>query len=208
MNRIILADDQAIFRVGMATILAAEDNLWITAECSDIRRLYHAIALLGSSIVIFASSMNTDLAEVIAAVQSAASRAILIAENGYALPPIVLAGLHGLVYRDVSSTALVKTVRKVIRDERSIHSAQAGEDPVGAQIRDRLAPRELKVLAMILRGYKNREIGLRLGTTEQVIKNYLSGIYYKTGVSDRVKLARFTFHHPTLAEAVTSAGIP
>jgi DNA-binding NarL/FixJ family response regulator len=49
-----------------------------------------------------------------------------------------------------------------------------------------------------LQGCRNRGIGLRLGTTEQVIKNRLRNIYDKTGVSDRVESALFTTHHRLL----------
>jgi len=43
----------------------------------------------------------------------------------------------------------------------------------------------MKIVALIVQGCKNKEIALRLGTTEQVIKNYLRSVYDKTGVSDR-----------------------
>ena len=46
----------------------------------------------------------------------------------------------------------------------------------------------------------------QLGTTEQVIKNYLRNVYDKTGVSDRLELALFTIHHRILAEAAAQAG--
>jgi DNA-binding NarL/FixJ family response regulator len=45
-----------------------------------------------------------------------------------------------------------------------------------------------------------------LGTTEQVIKNYLRSVYDKTGVSDRLELALFTIHHRILAAAAAEAG--
>ena len=48
--------------------------------------------------------------------------------------------------------------------------------------------------------------GLRLGTTEQVIKSHLRTVHDKTGVSDRLELALFAIHHRTLAEAATAAG--
>ncbi len=59
---------------------------------------------------------------------------------------------------------------------------------------------------LIVKVSKNKEIGRRLGTTEQVIKNYLRSIYDKTGVSDRLELALFTIHHRMLAEAATQVG--
>jgi hypothetical protein len=54
------------------------------------------------------------------------------------------------------------------------------------------------LVALIVKGCKNREIALRPGTTEQVIKNYLCGVYDKTGVSDRLELALFSIHHRLL----------
>ena len=155
--------------------------------------------------------MRADLAQVIAGARSVASRIILVAENGDMPSTAVLAELYGLVYRNVSSAGLIESVRKVIRGERSIQPIQANidsepEDLVGARVRDRLTPKEMKIVALIVQGCKNREIGQRLGTTEQVIKNYLRSIYDKTGVSDRLELALFTIHHRMLAEAATQVG--
>jgi DNA-binding NarL/FixJ family response regulator len=211
MHKIILADNQAIFTMGIAKALATEDDLRIIAQCPDRPRLYHAITTFQSAIVIVASSMRADLSQLIAGARSAASRLILVAEYGELPPPATLIGLQGLVYRNVSKIALLETVREVIRGERSIHPLQVSkdtepEDLVGARVRDRLAPNEMKIVALIVQGCRNREIGMRLGTTEQVIKNYLRSIYDKTGVSDRLELALFTIHHRTLAKAANDVG--
>jgi DNA-binding NarL/FixJ family response regulator len=211
MHKIILADNQAVFRTGTAKVLAMEDDLRIIAQCPDCPRLYHALATFRGAIVIVASSMRPDLEQIIAGARSAASRLILVAENGEMPSPTLSTELHGLVYRNVSKTALLETVRQVIRGERSMHPVEASkdaepEDLVGARVRDRLTPKEMKIVALIVQGCKNREIGFRLGTTEQVIKNYLRSIYDKTGVSDRLELALFTIHHRTLAEAANEVG--
>jgi DNA-binding NarL/FixJ family response regulator len=78
------------------------------------------------------------------------------------------------------------------------------------RVRDRLTAKELRIVALIVQGYKNKEIAAQLGTTEQVIKNYLRNVYDKIGVSDRLELALFTIHHRILNEAAaaTTAGIP
>jgi DNA-binding NarL/FixJ family response regulator len=211
MHKIILADNQAVFRTGTAKVLAMEDDLRIIAQCPDCPRLYRALTTFRGAIVIVAASMRPDLAQVIAGARSAGSRLILVAENGEVPAPAVSIDLHGLIYRNVSKTALLETVRQVIRGERSIHPVEASkdagpEDLVGARVRDRLTPKEMKIVALIVQGCKNREIGLRLGTTEQVIKNYLRSIYDKTGVSDRLELALFTIHHRMLAEAANEVG--
>ncbi len=73
-------------------------------------------------------------------------------------------------------------------------------------MRDRLTPKELQIVALIVQGCKNKDIAEQLGTKEQVIKNYLRSVYDKTGVSDRLELALFTIHHRILAEAAAKAG--
>jgi DNA-binding NarL/FixJ family response regulator len=78
-------------------------------------------------------------------------------------------------------------------------------DHVGARVVQRLTPKELQIVALISEGCKNKEIANRLGTKEQVVKNYLRNIYGKTGVSDRLELALFTVHHQALAEVVEVA---
>jgi DNA-binding NarL/FixJ family response regulator len=211
MHKIILADNQAVFRAGTGKILAMEDDLRIIAQCPDCPRLYHAITTFRGAIVLAASSMRADLAQVIAGVRSVSSRLILVAENGEVPAPALVGELNGLVYRNVSSAGLIECVRKVVRGERLIQPVQSEkgsemEDLVGARVRDRLTPKEMKIVALIVQGCKNKEIGIRLGTTEQVIKNYLRSIYDKTGVSDRLELALFTIHHRMLAEAATAVG--
>jgi DNA-binding NarL/FixJ family response regulator len=62
----------------------------------------------------------------------------------------------------------------------------------------------VQVAALVYEGLTNREIGVSIGTTEQVIKNYLRNVYDKIGVSDRLELALFTIHHRILAEAAAA----
>src|SRR5271170_7143976 len=98
MHKIIIADNQAIFRTGTAQVLATEDDLRIIAQCPDCPRLYHALTTFRGAVVIVASSMRPDLAQVVAGARSAGSRLILVAENGDVPPPAVLTDLQGLVY--------------------------------------------------------------------------------------------------------------
>ena len=70
--------------------------------------------------------------------------------------------------------------------------------------RERLTPKETQVATKVWEGLTNREIGKLMGTTEQVIKNYLRNVYDKIGVSDRLELALFTIHHRILNEAAAA----
>jgi DNA-binding NarL/FixJ family response regulator len=211
MNKIILADNQAIFRAGTAKILAMEDDFRIIAQCPDSDRLYQAIDAFRGVVLMFAATLKTDLKMLMERIAHAGSRSIAILENDDVPHPYLTAGVEGLVYRDVSGPALLDCARRVAGGDR-FHQPATGsgllkeEDSVGARVRDRLTTKEMKIVALITQGCKNKEIAIRLGTTEQVVKNYLRSIYDKTGVSDRLELALFTMHHKMLAQAAAAVG--
>ncbi len=211
MNKIILSDSQAIFRAGTAKVLAMDEDSRIIAQCSDVDRLYHAITTFPNSIVLFAASLHPDFPRMKALLDAANSRGIVIAENGESASSYLQQGFRGVVFRSVNGSALAECVRRVGLGETWVppqlmqHSAP-DDDMVGTRVRDRLTPKEMRIVALIVQGCKNREIALRLKTTEQVIKNYLRSIYDKTGVSDRLELALFTIHHRVLAQAAADVG--
>jgi DNA-binding NarL/FixJ family response regulator len=143
--------------------------------------------------------------------ESTGSRGIVIAENNDAAGAYLQQGFRGVVYRSVTGPSLVECVRRVAAGETWLpplimQPDSPEDDMVGTRVRDRLTPKEMRIVALIVQGCKNREIAMRLKTTEQVIKNYLRSIYDKTGVSDRLELALFTIHHRVLAQAAAEVG--
>jgi DNA-binding NarL/FixJ family response regulator len=210
MNRLILADNQAIFRAGAARVLALEDDMRIVAQCESAERLFAAIETFRGGILLAASSLRPDYPVLLTRARDSGSRVILVAENAEQVGDEILALLDGIVNRNVAGAELVDCVRRVARGQRFVQLANVttmqAADSVGARVRDRLTPKEMQIVALIVQGCKNKEIATQLGTKEQVIKNYLRGIYDKTGVSDRLELALFTIHHRVLAEAAAKAG--
>jgi DNA-binding NarL/FixJ family response regulator len=211
MNKIILADSQAIFRAGTAKVLAMDEDLRIIAQCTDLERMFHAIATFPGSLVVFASSLRPDFPRLAMLLETTGSRGIVIAENNENATTYFQHGFRGVVFRSVTGPTLVECVHRVASGEvwfptQATKPESPEEDMVGARVRDRLTPKEMRIVALIVQGCKNREIAIRLKTTEQVIKNYLRSIYDKTGVSDRLELALFTIHHRVLAKAAADVG--
>ena len=210
MNRLILADNQAIFRAGAARVLALEDDMRIVAQCEDMAKLFAAVDNFRGATLLLSSGLRPDFATLFARARSFGSRVILVTENGEQLSDDITVHLDGLVCRSVAGPDLVDCVRRVVRGQRYVQRANVTTmhtaDSVGTRVRDRLTPKEMQIVALIVQGCKNKEIASQLGTKEQVIKNYLRGIYDKTGVSDRLELALFTIHHRVLAEAAAKAG--
>ena len=83
MNRIILADNQAIFRAGAARVLALEEDIRIVAQCDDLERLNAAIDSARGAVILVSTSLSPDLPALIAQAHSSSvdSRIILVIEN-------------------------------------------------------------------------------------------------------------------------------
>lgn len=211
MLKVILADNQAIFRAGIAKVLAVEDDVRIVAQAQTVEQAQMAIEKFRGSVMIYASSFLPDTASLVAQARESGIQLVVIAETNELPERYLNAGVLGLIFRSVDGVELLRCVRKVsvgevyVQDLRTVTNNSDSDDFVGARVRDRLTPKELKIVALIVQGFKNKEIANQLGTTEQVVKNYLRNVYDKIGVSDRLELALFTIHHRILAEAAAAS---
>ena len=209
--KVVIADSQAVFRTGAARLLAVEEDFRIVGQCDDLARLNQAAEKGLGTLLLMANSLQPDVPELMEKAKAGRNQVIAVLENTESSEPLVKAGVRGIVYRDVGSVELVKCLRIVGRGG-SYTQPRAGKssvefetDLVGERARDRLTPKELRIVSLIVQGYKNKDIALELNNTEQVIKNYLRSIFDKTGVSDRLELALFTIHHRVLADGVQEA---
>ena len=206
MIKIILADNQAVFRAGAARVLAHENDVKVMGECTEVPRLKELVGSVQSPVVMLPTSFTADVQGLLEWIHGEGGRAIVILEHGVTLPDSIARQVDGFVTRAVTGPQLIETLRRVSAGERvpqrASLSTMPSPDHAGAQVVRRLTPKELQIVSLVSEGAKNREIALRLGTKEQVVKNYLRSIYDKVGVSDRLELALYTVHHRTLAEAV------
>jgi DNA-binding NarL/FixJ family response regulator len=209
MIKLILADSQAIFRAGAAKVLAVEDDVRVVAQAQTVEQMMMALEKFRATVLILSTALQPDLAPVVQLAAKVKTRLVVVAENNADPANFQKLGVQGVLFRSVTGPALVECVHKVAKGESWVQTAAPSKetidsDLVGARVRDRLTAKELRIVALIVQGYKNKEIASRLGTTEQVIKNYLRNVYDKIGVSDRLELALFTIHHRILAEAAAA----
>lgn len=206
-NRVFLADDQDVFRAGVARILVAEDDVSIIGQCDDLGRLYKA-AQTSRAAIIFSSSLEPDLGRLVPAAKTGNNPLIAILTSGDSPQQYLDFGVQGIIYRDITRHDLLKCFRSIFQGRPFLQQLKGASlttyetDVVGERVRRRLSKKELQILRLLLRGYKNKEIAQELSNTEQVIKNYLRSIFDKSGTSDRLELALFTVHHQLLLAAV------
>src|SRR6185437_13123439 len=112
MNRLILADNQAIFRAGAARVMALEDDMSIVAQCESAEKLFTVLEGTRGAIVLVASSLHADLPILCARAGLLGNRIILVAEN---TEHVTDEGLlfDGVVCRNVAGADLVDCVRRV-----------------------------------------------------------------------------------------------
>jgi DNA-binding CsgD family transcriptional regulator len=70
-----------------------------------------------------------------------------------------------------------------------------GARGAGVRAKVQLTPKESAIVSCVTQGMKNKEIAHRVGTTEQVVKNYLRKVYDKLGVADRLELALYCLNN-------------
>jgi len=205
--KVILADSQVIYRVGMRKIFAAEPDIEVVAQFDNVSDLLLALRDHPADVLILESALavNQTIPEVLSlcpglkiVVQAAAMDEARTVE-------LYRSGARGIIPRAISPDLLVKCVRKVNEGETWIdnkavtwvieayRSQAVGQSGVKGQ--PRLSPKELTIIQHITQGKRNKEIASELGTSEQVIKNYLRKIYDKLGVSDRLELALYSLNH-------------
>lgn len=209
MLKLVVADKQPVFRAGIAKVLAVEDEMRIVAQVQAPEQMPMALERFRPNVVVCSAGFYPDVRALAQAAARVKSRLVIIGEAGENASEFLTSGAHGVVYRNVTGPALLDCVRSVARgstfvQDNAVPPEVSENDMVGQRVVGRLTQKELRIIALIVQGYKNKEIASELGTTEQVIKNYLRNVYDKIGVSDRLELALFTIHHRILAEAAAA----
>lgn len=208
MINVIIADQQAVFRAGTAKVLAVEEDIRIVGQPTSAEQLLNSLEKLRTHVLVLATSYLSLYEQIRQIASRQGTGLLLLADGDSATEKYLEMGVLGLVYRSVNAATIVRAVRLVARGEHFVQkpgpTATRWEDSVGERVRNRLSGRELRVVAALIRGYKNREIAELVGTSEQTVKNALRSIYDKTGVSDRLELALFVLHHRILAQATAA----
>ena len=207
--RVILADSQAIYRVGIRKVFALEDDVRVVAQADSIENLHAAVQRYPTDVVLLEGGMLTGTANAIPELLRLAPNIKIIVQASYSdeshTVELYRRGVRGIISRAISPDLLVKCVRKIAGgetwiDNQSInlvieaYRSQAAA-LVSPRTQPRLSPKEMSIITCITQGKRNKEIAYQLGTTEQVIKNYLRKIYDKLGVSDRLELALYCLHN-------------
>jgi len=207
--RVILADTQAIFRAGLRKIFALEDDIRVVGQAETLPQTQSAVTKFSADILIFESALAPNPVEAVTELLRQAPQLKIVVVTPASDEQLTLdlfrRGAHGILSREVEPEILVDCLRKVAAGEpwlesQAIHwvmEAYRGHNlrPSGSRPKVQLTPKETLIVSCVTQGMKNKEIAIRVGTTEQVVKNYLRKVYDKLGVADRLELALYCLSH-------------
>src|SRR5271166_1749068 len=207
--RVIVADTQAIFRAGLRKVFALEDDIRVVGQAETLAQTQSAVAKFSADVLIFEAALTPNPVDAVAELlrQYPLLRFVVVTPNADEELTLELfrRGTHGIVSREVEPELLVECLRKVVAgetwlDSQAVHwvmEAYRNQNsrPSGSRPKVQLTPKESLIVSCVTQGMKNKEIALRVGTTEQVVKNYLRKVYDKLGVADRLELALYCLNH-------------
>jgi DNA-binding NarL/FixJ family response regulator len=207
--RVILADSQAIFRAGLRKVFALEDDIRVVGQAETLPQTQSAVAKFSADVLIFEAALTPSPVESIAEIlhQNQKLRVIVVTPSADEELTLELfrRGAHGIVSREVEPELLVECLRTVVAGETWLDKQgvswvmqayrNQNSRTTGARPKVQLTPKETLIVSCVTQGMKNKEIALRVGTTEQVVKNYLRKVYDKLGVADRLELALYCLNH-------------
>lgn len=207
--KLLIADDHAIFRDGLRKLLDTEEAITIVGEASNgaecikmLGKLKPDILLLdlhmpGKSGFAVLEEVNFD---------TILTRVIVLtaAKDDSDLVRAMHLGARGVVAKESAIELLVKSIHHVHAGEiwldshmtTGVINAFSASSKSGAHnVKQLLSDREMEIVQLVAQGFLNKEIGKEPFISENTVKNHMSKIFDKIGVSDRLELVLYAIHH-------------
>ena len=192
--RVLLVDDHEMVRAGLHGLLSRSEDLDIVGEAANAAQAMEAAARLATDVVLMDMRLpDGSGVDACREILSALPRTRVIFLTSYAEDlarvSTVLAGAAGYLLKDIAHEQLVEAIRAAAAG-RPVNEPEATQ-LVAQRLRQSpaLSKQEYRVLALVVDGKTNREIGAELGLSEKTVRNYLSNAFQKLGVSRRSQAA-------------------
>ncbi len=205
--RVLVADREGIFRLGLKKLFAVEDDLRVVAEAENASEvlaraetfrpnlafIQEEILAGGDSNLISAVRAVAPQCKVVATASSSSDESLMRHQRN---------GVSGVILKTVDPQLFVKCARRVAAGETWMPKGQVSNVAKPLEARpdipprpvDTLTRREKTVISYLMQGWRNREISTHLSISEQTVKNHLRAIYDKVGASDRLELVLYAIH--------------
>ncbi len=216
--RVLLCDDQRLFREGLRTLIEAESDFEVVGEAGDGAEAVEMCATLTPDLVLLDVRMpRMDGVEATRRIRASGGPQVVILstyDDDEFIFEALKAGAAGYLLKDFPAEELIKALRTVHHGggilipppiaAKVVGELRRGQPAAGApestSLVEALTQREEEILRLLARGRANKEIAEQLFLTEGTVKNYISRVYAKLGARDRTQAALWAVEHGLLKE--------
>ena len=205
MIRVLIADDHAVFRYGLRTLLESEPRFTVVGEAADGLEVAKLTNELKPTVLMLDLAMprltGIEVLRELASAEAAVRTIVLTAaiEKRQIVEALQL-GARGILLKDAAIQLIAKCIDKVVEGDfwvgheavtslvdylRGLKRGSGG----AAQKLSGFTPRENEIISAIVAGFANKEIAINLSLSEDTVKHHLTNIFDKAGVSNRLELA-------------------
>jgi two-component system, NarL family, nitrate/nitrite response regulator NarL len=198
--RVLLIDDHALFREGMALLFQAEPGFTMVARCNSGAEAIRVLKSKDVDVVLLDLDLGTekgaDFLDTLQSLEFKGKVLVVTAQvNDRDIPNLIRKGIAGILMKHNPPTLLLQGIRdalsgKVWFDQGLLQRALTHSEEEDLVANRELSDRDKKVLSLVLEGLSNKEIASRVQTSESGVKRSLRHLFEKTGVRTRGQLVR------------------
>ncbi len=202
--RILLVDDHAVVRVGLRNLINDESDLEVIGEAGSCEEAIREAASTSPDVIILDLRLpDGSGVDAIPSLRQSAPSAKVLVLTSYADDTLLLAalkaGVDGYLLKDIAESDLVGAVRQVAQDAlvspKELPCGRSRDGLTTVRLEesrlDQLTGQERRVFELVGRGHTNLEAAQLMGLTEKTVRNYLSRVFEKLGVTRRSEIVAF-----------------
>jgi two-component system, NarL family, response regulator DevR len=201
-TRIMIVDDAEVTRLGLRTAFEVEPDLAVVGEASNGAEALAKMAVLDPQLILLDVRMEKmNAIEACREIKSRYPDVHILMITSYtdedAVISSILAGASGYLLKHLSRAELLRSIR-LVASGHSLIDANAKKQAMESLTEmpgSELTEREREVLALVARGYTNKQIADKLYVSEKTARNHVSHILEKLGLSRRSEAAAFAVEH-------------
>ncbi len=201
--RVLIADDQTLFRNGLANLLSQDPRIEVVGQAVDGAEAIRLMGATKADVVLMDIKMpNLDGVEATRRLMAENPNVKVLILSALDADRYVLqalqAGASGYVLKDSSPSAVVSSILAVVAGERVMANAVTNRviDMMSGrsspkEFYDGLTPREIGILKLLASGLSNKQIAYQLKISEKTVRNHVSNMYEKLHIYDRAQAALY-----------------
>ncbi|HET8558947.1 MAG TPA: response regulator transcription factor [Marmoricola sp.] len=202
MITVIVVDDHAVVRQGLASLIDSAADMTVVGTAADGAAAVDLVRAHRPDVVLMDLQMpGVDGVEATRRITAGCDGSQVLVLTSFSDTDRIVAALDagavGYLLKDAEPDEVLEGVRAVARGESPLHPRAARQllKARSSRAGPKLSPREQEVLGLLVEGLANKQIARRLGITERTVKAHLTAAFQQLGVADRTQAALWVQRH-------------